>query len=548
MRGAADRAASPDLVGTARREQPVDAARREQPVDAARREQPVDSARREQPVDSDGDAALTPRTSSGEVVRVTPARTHGVTRMLPHRFGRYTLFDHIGRGGMADIYLALASTGLGGKRRVVVKEVLPDLADDERYCEMLIAEAKLAARLGHTNVVKVEDLGRDGGSLYIAMEYVEGYDLRDLLRRCARERVALPIDFSVLLVCEVLRALDYAHRFRGDDGARLGIVHRDVSPSNVLISFEGEVKLCDFGIARANDVVSALSEEETIQGKAGYMSPEHARGEVIDGRADVFAAGIILWELLSGRRLYKAQDGEALLEVARRADVPALPVRGLGDEGTLHGIVARALARDREQRYPSAGAMLRDLEQWAARAQMRASPLRFGAWLMDHFGADMVTARRSRERAMRALELGPAVMLAPLPAEAHREAPALEITPTPVTPAPLTPTPVDGAVTPSPTPSGLRSTTERAARKTKRRPGGKAPTKTRGQDQRSRDGASSPRSNAKRKALSAEAGAKSAGLVRNAPAQARRGSAWMATVLALAALAAIAWALLENAR
>ncbi|MEJ7733232.1 MAG: hypothetical protein WKG00_29060, partial [Polyangiaceae bacterium] len=120
--------------------------------------------------DGEGDGALTPRTSSGEVVRVMPPRPHGLARVLPHRFGRYTLFDHIGRGGMADIYLAMASTGLGGKRRVVVKEVLPDLADDERYCEMLIAEAKLAARLGHTNVVKVEDLGRDGGSLYIAME------------------------------------------------------------------------------------------------------------------------------------------------------------------------------------------------------------------------------------------------------------------------------------------------------------------------------------------------------------------------------------------
>jgi eukaryotic-like serine/threonine-protein kinase len=529
-RGAADQAASPSLAQD----------------EVSWRN--LASTRREPSVDGEGDAALTPRTSSGEVVRVVPPRSHGVARTLPHRFGRYTLFDHIGRGGMADIYLAMASTGLGGKRRVVVKEVLPDLADDERYCEMLIAEAKLAARLGHTNVVKVEDLGRDGGSLYIAMEYVEGYDLRDLLRRCARERVALPIDFSVLLVCEVLRALDYAHRFRGEDGARLGIVHRDVSPSNVLISFEGEIKLCDFGIARANDVVSALSEEETIQGKAGYMSPEHARGETIDGRADVFAAGIILWELLCGRRLYKAQDGEALLDVARRAEVPPLPLRGLVEEATLHGIVSRALAAERDERYPSAGAMLRDLELWAGRAQMRASPLRLGAWLMDHFGADMVAARRSRERALRALELGPALMIAPiLPAEA-RGAVEIEVTPTPtpVTPAPLTPTPVtpapagrvaeDVGITPSPTPSGMRSTVDRKARKAKRRtvgePGTRIPSSA-----RKAGGSGGPAT-----------AASSAAMIPSSAARASSRTAWTAAVLALLALVAIAWALIENAR
>ena len=224
-------------------------------------------------------------------------------RTLPQRLGRYTLFDHIGRGGMADIYLAKAKTGLGGSRLVVVKEVLPHLAADDRFAEMLIAEAKIAARVAHANVVKTDDLGRESGVLYIAMEYVEGFDLRELLRRCARDKVPLPVEFSLLVLIETLRGLDYAHRLRGESGEPLGLVHRDVSPSNVLVSFEGEVKLCDFGIARANEVAPVLP-EDTIQGKAGYMSPEHARGETIDGRADVFAAGIILWELLAGRRLY----------------------------------------------------------------------------------------------------------------------------------------------------------------------------------------------------------------------------------------------------
>src|SRR5688572_27582958 len=254
--------------------------------------------------------------SPGAVPR--PAVHRG--RRLPHAMGRYTLFDHVGRGGMADIYLASAQTGLGGSRLVVIKEVLPELADNPRFAEMLVAEAKLAARLGHANVVKVEELGRHDGALFIAMEYVEGFDLRDLLRRCANNKVALPIEFSLLLVTEALRALDYAHRFRDDAGRAACVVHRDVSPSNVLISFEGEVKLCDFGIARANDMTADVP-DEAIQGKAGYMSPEHARGEAIDARADVFAAGIILWELLAGRRLYKAQSGEKLLDVARRAHI-----------------------------------------------------------------------------------------------------------------------------------------------------------------------------------------------------------------------------------
>jgi len=224
--------------------------------------------------------------------------------------------------------------------------------------------------------------------------------------------VPLPIEFSLLVVREALRALDYAHRFRADE-ATLGIVHRDVSPSNVLISFEGEIKLCDFGIARANDVAELLP-EETIQGKAGYMSPEHAHGDPVDARADVFAAGIVLWELLAGRRLYRGTVGEALLEQARRAEVPDLPLRDLPHEADLHAIVHRALEPNRNDRYQSAAAFLRDLEEYAALAHMMASPLVFGDWLTRHFGGEIVEGRRSRERALRAIERGPLVQLAPV--------------------------------------------------------------------------------------------------------------------------------------
>jgi serine/threonine-protein kinase len=326
-------------------------------------------------------------------------------RLLPCRFGRYTLFDRIGQGGMADIYLARVRTELGAARLAVVKVVAPKLEHDPRFVEMLASEAKLAARLRHANVAQVEDLGREDGSLFIAMEYVEGLDLRELLRRAARERVAVPVEFSLLVITEALRALSYAHR--------MGVIHRDVSPSNVLVSFEGEVKLCDFGIARAADVAS-LPPEEALQGKFGYMSPEHARGEALDERADVFAAGILLWELCAGRRLYRSEGGEPLIEVARRAEIPPLPERRLPDEATLHAIVMRALEGRRDDRYPSAAAMLRDLTSYVASARLVASPLRFGEWVRENFGAEVLAARRARERAMRALDLGPPAVIEPI--------------------------------------------------------------------------------------------------------------------------------------
>jgi serine/threonine protein kinase len=202
-----------------------------------------------------------------------------------------------------------------------------------------------------------------------------------------------------------------------DEGRPLGIVHRDVSPSNLLVSFEGEVKVCDFGIAHANDMLlgegtSAHELAEALKGKAGYMSPEHAAGQPIDARSDVFAAGVVLWELAAGRRLYKAGEGrESLLEQARRAEVPELPAQGLPDPDKLRAIVSKALARARADRYPSAAAMLRDLEGYAASARLMTSPLALGDWLERTFGADILAKRRTRERAAAALEKGAPVVV-----------------------------------------------------------------------------------------------------------------------------------------
>jgi serine/threonine-protein kinase len=325
---------------------------------------------------------------------------------LPRSLGRYTLFDKIGQGGMADIFLARAQTELGATRLVVVKQILPRLAESPEFADLLIIEAKLAARLDHGNVVQVHDLGKVDGILYIAMQYVEGFDLIELLRRCSRTKTALPVQYSLLIVIEALRGLDYAHRRENEDGTPLGIVHRDVSPSNILISLEGEVKLCDFGIAHAND--AAPHPEDVIKGKAGYMSPEQARGEAIDARADVFSVGIVLWELLAGRRLYRvaAEGGPSLLEQAKAARIPQLASRGLPAEETLFRIVQRALALDREERYQTARQLLRDLEDYVAESKLIASPIRFGEWLINRFGEELIQQRRAHERAAQALEAG----------------------------------------------------------------------------------------------------------------------------------------------
>jgi serine/threonine protein kinase len=348
--------------------------------------------------------------------------------LLPRHFGRYALFDFIGKGGMAEIYLARQRTELGPARRCVVKQILPGLAQDPAFSDMLVHEAKLAARLSHANVVQVLDLGREGERLFIAMEYVEGFDLNDLLRRCSRAKVALPFELGVHVVCEALKGLDYAHRRTDDEGRPLGIVHRDVSPSNLLVSFEGEVKVCDFGIAHANQVLEAPRADgstahelgEALRGKAGYMSPEHARGEVIDARADVFAAGIVLWELAAGRRMYKtAAGGFSLLDLARRGNAPPLPPTGLPGEDKLRSVIEKALTPGREERYPTAAAMQRDLDGYAAAAKLMTSPLALGEWLKKTFGEEILSRRRLRERATEALERG-----APLVLEAIAPAPS----------------------------------------------------------------------------------------------------------------------------
>jgi serine/threonine protein kinase len=322
---------------------------------------------------------------------------------LPRAFGKYLLLERIGRGGMAEIFLAQVATELGAARRVVVKEILPEYSRDPSFVRALVAEAKLAAQLSHNNLVRVLDLGREAGRLFIAMEYVEGFDLNQLLGKLSRRRIPLPAEFALFVVREVLVALDYAHRAVDAHGTPLGVVHRDVSPSNVLISLEGEVRLCDFGIARAfaPDALAFdpadLEAEHAPAGKHAYMAPEHARGGDVDARSDVFAVGILLWELCAGHRLYKGSD-PTTLDLSHLVEIPPLPARGLPEAERLDALLRRALAFDPALRFQSAKEMLVELENYALSTHLMASQLRFAAFLGHYFGDSFAALRRERER------------------------------------------------------------------------------------------------------------------------------------------------------
>jgi len=318
---------------------------------------------------------------------------------LPARFGSFYLFDRIGSGGMAEIYLSKTFTALGTDRLCVIKRILPQLNADASFCEMLVHEAKLCSHLSHANVVQTYDLGQFDGQYYIAMEYVEGFDLNQLLGLLSRAKLALPLQFALYIVIEALRGLNYAHRLPAPDGKPLGIIHRDVSPTNVLISTDGDVKLCDFGIAKAalGDMGKQHLDEYHLKGKFAYMAPEHVAGEEIDRRADLFAAAILLWELLSGRRLYKTKNEDETLRRAREAEIQPLVDRGFPVFEQLESLVNKALARDPDDRFQSGQEFIAALEDYMHTAGLIVSQLKLAEFLMDNFGEDLTRQRRERE-------------------------------------------------------------------------------------------------------------------------------------------------------
>jgi serine/threonine protein kinase len=316
----------------------------------------------------------------------------------PVQFGDYLLYDRIGVGGMAEIFLA-SSRGIEGfEKRLVIKRILPSLSSDSQFVRMFVEEAKLCATLRHPNIVQVYDLGEIDGQFFIAMEFVDGRDLLKTLAACGHRQLGFPTDLALYITAEVLKGLNYAHQLTGSSGKPLGIIHRDVSPSNVFLSFEGQVKIGDFGIAKAS------SREKTatgiLKGKFGYMSPEQVLGTEIDHRADIFASGILLYELLSGHRLFVGPNDLAVLQKVRQAQVePPLTHHRPDLDPQLVAIVERALHRDPQARFQTAEKMRQALSDHAFRKQTGSGPGELARFLQRLFLADpKEQARRARFR------------------------------------------------------------------------------------------------------------------------------------------------------
>lgn len=284
-----------------------------------------------------------------------PATSLGLD--LPMAFGKYELLDKIGTGGMAEIFRARSVGPDGFEKILVIKRVLPELVSNKAFINLLVAEAKVTSLLNHPNIVQIHELGDVGGTYYIAMEFVDGADLLNLLSRCTRDRLRVPIEIGLHIVSEVSRGLAHAHAATDRGQRPLNIIHRDVSPSNILISKSGDVKIMDFGVARADLGISAPSHEQdrgVLKGKLGYMSPEQVTGRPIDRRSDIFALGVVLFECLTLKRLFVGQtDVQTLLNI-READVEQRFKRHSYLPKPIRGILRKALAKDPDERFQTA--------------------------------------------------------------------------------------------------------------------------------------------------------------------------------------------------
>jgi hypothetical protein len=323
----------------------------------------------------------------------------GGALVLPSQFGRYSLLERLAVGGMAEVFRAKISSSHGFEKILVIKRILPHLAADATFVSMFIDEAKLTAQLTHPKIVQILDFGDVGGQYFIALEYLDGFDALGLLRTCAQRRVHIPRHLAVFVVNEVLEALDYAHNARDMEGKPMHIVHRDISPSNIFLSKRGDVKLGDFGIAHAQQRESK-TQAGTLKGKYGYMSPEQVVGHPVDGRSDLFGVGVVLAEMLMGRRLFTAQNDLDVLLMVRDARIERLAKYCRDLPPALDRIVRRALKKDPRERYPTAAAFRDALADYLFETGQRVGPPDLRGFVGDLFEGSPEAAQRLAQQAL----------------------------------------------------------------------------------------------------------------------------------------------------
>ncbi|KFA94873.1 protein kinase domain-containing protein [Archangium violaceum] len=313
-------------------------------------------------------------------------------------FGKYELVSKLAAGGMAITYRARMKGAAGVTKPVVIKQILPHFADEPDFVEMFVSEARVAAGLTHGNIAQVFDFGEIDGQYFLAMEFVHGQTLSKLLRRAQKAGLpGLPMPLALFVATQICDGLDYAHRHIGEDGRPMGLVHRDVSPDNVLISYEGQVKVIDFGIAKATSVVESRTSPGTLKGKYPYFSTEQARAEQdLDARSDIFAVGVVLYEMLCGRRPY---EGELAAVLPRILDgdypPPSSHNPAIGPE--LESVMGTAMALDREQRYPTAQAFSEALREQLYSGWPRFSPAMLSQLLGHLFAEELAAEGRKVE-------------------------------------------------------------------------------------------------------------------------------------------------------
>jgi serine/threonine protein kinase len=311
-------------------------------------------------------------------------------------YGNYTLLEKLAMGGMAEVFLAKKMGVTGVEKYVAIKRILPQHSQQEEFIEMFRHEASIAINLSHSNIVSIFDFGLEEKQFYIVMDFCSGRNLRQVLNHIRKTETQLSFEHAIFIVREIAAGLDYAHRAMDNKTGRpLNIIHRDISPQNVMISFEGEVKIVDFGIAKA-ETQTENTQAGTLKGKFGYMSPEQVEGAALDLRTDVFSLGILLWELLANDRLFMANNEQATIRKIKECKIPPLRQLNPSIPAELERIVNKALTKDRNLRYQAAAALQKDLTVFLNKHFPMFTNQDFSGFIKKEFNAEILENRKKQ--------------------------------------------------------------------------------------------------------------------------------------------------------